>query len=215
MKRHPVTFPNLLLAIRQWIYGLNATLDKWTKEFSKHEHARQTKLFFPKPNSSHPVAWIWRQPNVWQHHVVWKVTNCWVWSNLIQNWPQKTKAWKWNIICLLILDNLAFIIKHRVYFRTSINEVNNKRHLGLTKKTSPLHSLKTPLIYECNKSNIVKYPWIFIANWKYAESGINEDEGILKLWLWRLMTEKQRQVSQGYNITLNFSSFCFTFTNLI
>ena len=31
---------------------MNATLDKWTKEFSKHEHARQTKLFFPKPNNT-------------------------------------------------------------------------------------------------------------------------------------------------------------------
>ena len=94
-----------------------------------------------------------------------------------------------------------------IVYRTSINEVNKKRHLGLAKKTSLLHSLKPPLIYECNKSNIVKWPWIFIANWKYAESGINEDEGILKLWLWRLMSEKQRQVSKGYNITLNFRFF--------
>ena len=39
-----------------------------------------------------------------------------------------------------------------IMYRTSIiNEVNKTRHLGLTKKTSLLHSLKPPLIYECTK----------------------------------------------------------------
>ena len=35
--------------------------------------------------------------------------------------------------------------------RTGINQVNKRCHLGLVKKTSLLHSLKTPLVYECNE----------------------------------------------------------------
>ena len=58
--------------------------------------------------------------------------------------------------------------------RTGINHVNKQCHLGLAKKTSLLHSLKNPLIYECRKNKAAFNS--YSKHWKYAESGVNEDE---------------------------------------
>ena len=46
-------------------------------------------------------------------------------------------------------DNIA---QSDIMSRTGNNQVKKQCHLGLAKKTSLLHSLKNPLIYECCKN---------------------------------------------------------------
>lgn len=63
--------------------------------------------------------------------------------NLNENWPQKEQSVKMQKISFIV-DFIWFGNKVRVGImsRTSINQVNKKRHLGLVRKTLILHSLK-------------------------------------------------------------------------
>ena len=47
------------------------------------------------------------------------------------------------------MDNIA---QSGIMSKTGNIQVNKQCHLGLAKKNSLLHSLKTPLIYECRKN---------------------------------------------------------------
>ena len=62
------------------------------------------------------------------------------------------------------------MIRFGIMSRTSINEVNNKRHLGLGRKTLILHSLKNLKYEHNNKCN--KQSWILIANY---ENTLNQE----------------------------------------